>query len=171
MCEQAQTEELVISSLNARGKQTTDQPEVPTPQRLPKCVLKATPAPPATAHVPWALPTGPNPVWLHPQSPHSREAGRVIVIPVFGMKKRRPKSSIRSCRLSPLGAGSVVRPTPPSPLGPVLDALSSLNFASEAIPPAGPEASFLHAQENSRRLQHQHQCVEPGGAHGPPGTP
>lgn len=42
-----------------------------------------------------------------------------------------------------------------------------MNFAPEAIPPAGPEAAFLHAQEDSVRLQHQHQRVEPGGAHVP----
>ena len=49
----------------------------------------------------------------------------------------------------------------PSPLGPILDGLSFLNFAPEAVPPAGPEASFLHAQEDSLRLQHQDQRVEP----------
>ena len=77
--------------------------------------------------------------------------------------------ALRLESLPPAEAGSGVRPTPPSPFGSVLDGLSFLNFAAEAIPPADPEASFLHAQENSLRLQHQDQGVEPGDAHSPLG--
>lgn len=73
-------------------------------------------------------------------------------------------SSPNPCRLRKL----VLRSGPPlpSPLGSILDGLSFLNFASEPVPPAGPEASFLHAQEDSLRLQHEYQGVEPRGTHG-----
>lgn len=49
----------------------------------------------------------------------------------------------------------------PLPLGPILDGLSFVNFAPEAVPPAGPEAAFLHAQEDLLRLQHQDQRIKP----------
>lgn len=148
---------------------------VSRPQTAAQIRPKAT----TTQRQPAGAPRGPE---AGPLFSHLMKGAGTVIIPTLQMKKPSLKGSVPApghlalsgpirglalwLRGLALGSGLPL----PSPLGRVLDGLSFLNFAPEAVPAAGPEASFLHAQEDSLRLQHQDQGVEPRGAHGALGS-